>query len=66
MTRGLYKCYNSMVNEATVYKIDKEKYVVYYKNRLVMQTSYKRIALASAKAINNGETYVIPTGYQNH
>lgn len=55
-----------MVNEATVYKIDKEKYVVYYKNRLVMQTSYKRIALASAKAINNGETYVIPTGYQNH
>lgn len=55
-----------MVNEAIVYKIDGEKYIVYYKDKLVMQTSYKKIAMASAKAINNGETYVIPTGYQNY
>ena len=45
---------------------DGERYIVYHRGNLVLQTSYKKIATASAKAINNGETYVIPTGYQNY
>lgn len=54
-----------MVNEAIVFK-DGDRYIVYHRGNLVLQTSYKKIAMASAKAINNGETYVIPTGYQNY
>lgn len=55
-----------MVNQAEVYRVSNDKYVVYYMNKLVIQTSYKKIALETATALNNGERYVIPTGYQNY
>jgi hypothetical protein len=45
-----------MVNEARAYQLDnRQRYVVYYKNRLVIQTSYKHLAISVAKAINTGE-----------
>jgi len=49
-----------MVNEARAYQLDNRmKYVVYYNNRLVIQTSYKLLAIRVAKAINAGEYYVV-------
>lgn len=45
-----------MVDEARAYQIDnKMRYIVYYRNRLVIQTSYKLLAMRVAKAINTGE-----------
>ena len=40
---------------AKVFQIGNMKYVVYYRNKLVMQTSYKTLAIKTAKSINNGE-----------
>ena len=49
------------MSKARVFQIGNMKYVVYYRNKLVLQTSYKTLALKTAKSINNNEetSYVI-------